>query len=928
LNPSGQPQRRHIRSISSSSSVSITNSSISTSSSSSTSSTSSNSSPASLHSSHFSKCKKTNLFTSICNSDKNFNNIDDYDKDYEYDNHDESENNNDIEKEEEEEDNFTNDIDLKYDQEHSNLSLNRKENIYAHSQLSSHQLYQKETTKQFNLNTSSENSSIISRSRSSSSCSSCSSKRSVSSNSNSRSSEIDSETNVSDDEDDAEYNSEKLYDYEDDTYFDKYDYDINSNCCKISSENTNLNYAVDFNNLNKQMHMHQPHSQPDIDTIIKSISSLTVDSIPADSIRQNTLTTSLNTTTSKSSHTNSSSPLKCKYKSINHLIYEKLNGQRLELVDLLLKHGADKYLVTKLSITNLKRLDKKSFNMMKKWYGISKTTTSLKSKVSQSNRLKFSLDPSFTDDGDDDKKDSETDPTEEESEDEEDEEEEDNEENVGQELRPLSPMLASLCLDDVEIFSRLYKHHQTLFTYFKPDEDYELIYYAIRFQSKKCLIYLLCTMNSDLELPTLLKQHTTSKLATSLSLPMSLNKAATFNQRSVKSTMTTSSLKLSQHATGFQQQINKNVNTMFYIIENTRSSEIVKVLLKCGFDLCKREPHTGNTTLHCLFNASANSPTNMCTTTSTTTTANSQARTGEKKSGDHNNNNRLNKTTHYLTARKILDEFRTPKSLSKILFIMLKHGGLKSHVNTLNYEKKLCLQNLFEWSELIETVFFESNMKSLYKSETSQTNYINRSEWQKEFKECVRLLLKSGADLLLLNTSTSSTYAMENECELITHNCIQTLISSILKNSIHTESHDPQTDKFQLRFYNKSNGSDMGDILHSNTTTLNDNTAKKGAAGLALNLMRQRSPSLPLPPDRSLLAQIGSNMGEQNAHHLNEDCLAHKKKKFELNKTIDIEFMYHLFNEVIDLAGKVHILKTFKSVERDGEIRLFYLKKE
>ena len=47
-------------------------------------------------------------------------------------------------------------------------------------------------------------------------------------------------------------------------------------------------------------------------------------------------------------------------------------------------------------------------------------------------------------------------------------------------LRALSPIMASICLDDVEVFSRLYKHHQNLFNYFKPDEDYELIYYAIR----------------------------------------------------------------------------------------------------------------------------------------------------------------------------------------------------------------------------------------------------------------------------------------------------------------------------------------------------------------------------------------------------------------------------------------------------------------
>jgi hypothetical protein len=973
-----------------------------------------------LPSSKISKCKKNqNLLTSICNSNKNVNNNnnDDFDKDYEYDNHDESSNN--YKELDDEEDNFTNDIDLKYDQEHSisataiaaasavaaaAAASNRKSKnldyIYTHTHQQQQQHYHDQTD--FNLNTSnhSHHSSLISKSQSnssvsSSSCSSCSScnsiggggvksnhlRRSSSSNSNVNTANLDSVSDVSDDEDenddddddeDTEYNSEKLYDYEleheEDTYFDKYDYDINSNCCKLSSieNHPNLDYAADFNNLNKHHNHNQflHHTHPDIDTIIKSISSLTT------TTNNNNIQPPPPPNESKS--TQPSPPLtlnaKSKYKSMNHLIYEKLNRQRLELVDLLLKHGADKYLVTKLSITNLERLDKKSFNMLKKWYGISKTqmsanaeakaaaagTTATPSSVVNPTQLTFSLDPNFSDVEEevDEKKYSEseerTDEDDKEDEEEEEEEEEEFKENASEspELRPLSPMLASLCLDDVEIFSRLYKHHQTLFTYFKPDEDYELIYYAIRFQSKKCLIYLLCSMNNDLDVsPKLLTQQsssssssssTSNKLATSLSLPMSLNKADTFSERSVKQTMT-GSLKLSQqqkqqyHKGGgvggvggsssmlnFQQQINKNVNTMFYIIENTRSSEIIKVLLKCGFDLCKREPLTGNTTLHCLFNA------NMMLNKGTTATTKSSTMTGHskisKKINDINNNRIINKnktimmpppppTTTTTPVRKILNEFRTPKSLSKILFIMLKHGGLKSHVNTLNYEKKLCLQNLFEWTELIETVFFETNMKTIYKSHTNENS---RSEWQKEFKECLRLLLKSGADLLLLNTSSISTYATvpTGECELVANNCIQTLITSILKSSINTESCDPQTNKFQMRFYSNNNSSDMGDILHSNTTTSNENLIKRGATGLALNMMRQRSPSLPLPPDRSLLhaAHIGNPGEHSNMHTFYEDLLMPKKTKFELNKTIDIEFMYHLFNEVIDLAGNWRFL--------------------
>ena len=287
---------------------------------------------------------------------------------------------------------------------------------------------------------------------------------------------------------------------------------------------------------------------------------------------------------------------------MHHFMYEKLNKQRLELVDLLLKHGADKYLVTKLSISNLERLDKKSFSILKKWYGVAKTTTTAnsgnggESSTRGATEYEESSEESEKLDDDDDEssqEDSSTSPNENHA-----------KPKADQELRPLSPMMASLCLDDVEIFSRLYKHHQNLFNYFKPDEDYELIYYAIRFQSKKCLIYLLCSTKSDLELPSLLEQQSKSKLATSLSLPMSLNKAACFNERCVKLSSKSCPMGAATNSMlHFQQQINKNVNTMFYIIENTRSSEIIKVLLKCGFDLCKREPLTGNSTLHCLFNA-------------------------------------------------------------------------------------------------------------------------------------------------------------------------------------------------------------------------------------------------------------------------------------------------------------------------------------
>lgn len=186
---------------------------------------------------------------------------------------------------------------------------------------------------------------------------------------------------------------------------------------------------------------------------------------------------------------------------------------------------------------------------------------------------------------------------------------------------------------------------------------------------------------------------------------------------------------------------------MFYILENTRSAKIVKVLLRCGFDLTKRESLTGNTALHCLFNAS-------------------------KSQKYYDNNRQFNEKQKMLIGTKkcILNEYHKPKSLSRILFVMLKMGGLKTHVNTLNNEKKLCTQVLFEWDELIATVFFAKEFE-LVKS---------RGEWKREFKQCVKLLLKSGADLLL-NTNGLNSEVQEH------HNCVDVLFTNLLKHALKNE---------------------------------------------------------------------------------------------------------------------------------------------
>ncbi|RNA15339.1 hypothetical protein BpHYR1_010782 [Brachionus plicatilis] len=310
--------------------------------------------------------------------------------------------------------------------------------------------------------------------------------------------------------------------------------------------------------------------------------------------------------------------------------HHKLNQLRLKLVDSLLDNGADKYLIAKLSAHSLAQMNKRSRLALKKWFDWRR-----------------------------------------------------DDEQTGFELRPVSPMMAALCLDDVDMFARLYKHQHLLFSYFRPDEDYELIYYAIKFQSKHCLVYLLSNLNSE-------------------SVPRLLDSAGS-------------------------SPLNKNVNTMFYILENTRSSKIIKVLLNCGFDLTKREPATGNTALHCLFNEQA-------------------------------------AKSKFAKSKKVLAEYTDPESLARILFLMLKKGGLRTHVNALNNERKLCVESLFEWDELVETVFFK------------EVGKVGRHQWKTQFKECVRLLLKAGADLLL----NINNVELDNHGY---HNCIATLLNTLLRRS-------------------------------------------------------------------------------------------------------------------------------------------------
>jgi hypothetical protein len=89
--------------------------------------------------------------------------------------------------------------------------------------------------------------------------------------------------------------------------------------------------------------------------------STSVHSIPSSSKKMND-----KHNVGKCTNTNNNKPTM--YSSKSNFIYEKLNQQRLELVDMLLKHGADKYLVGKLSYQNVKKMNKKSLGLLKKWY--------------------------------------------------------------------------------------------------------------------------------------------------------------------------------------------------------------------------------------------------------------------------------------------------------------------------------------------------------------------------------------------------------------------------------------------------------------------------------------------------------------------------------------------------------------------------------
>lgn len=79
---------------------------------------------------------------------------------------------------------------------------------------------------------------------------------------------------------------------------------------------------------------------------------------------------------------------------------------------------------------------------------------------------------------------------------------------------------------------------------------------------------------------------------------------------------------------------------------------------------------------------------------------------------------------------------------------------------------------LFEWDELVVRVFFSHDFD----------NTKIKNEWKREFKQCVKLLLKSGADMLF-NTN----YTDGNGTHSEHHNCVDVLFSSLLKHALKNE---------------------------------------------------------------------------------------------------------------------------------------------
>ena len=395
-------------------------------------------------------------------------------------------------------------------------------------------------------------------------------------------------------------------------------------------------------------------------------------------------------------------------RNVRKRVRAQLNEQRLALLDTLLACGAgvDKYRVARVSLDMQRKLNAKSAALLAKWHALS-DEIAVSSFAPTTKKQKNAIMPrsmSFghithhphVDDDDDDDENHHDEPDE-------------VEKCVGSdELKAITPLMAALCLDDADVFARLHAHERAISAYTRPDEFNELVYYAIKLQSKRCLVHLLSA------------HSVTTAAAADTDTPPPPESWLLLSKRHI----------------------------MFYILEYTRSSRILKALVECGFDLTKREPLTGNTALHLLF--------------APKTRAQQRCQLRQRQQ---------------LHSGSVLDEYSSTQhgSLSKLLFVMLKRAGLRAHVNALNAQGKVSMQMLFEWSELVEMSFFVADTTTSYSSSqhtetaaaaaTTTTNndderaaavealLARRARWQREFEDCVRLLLKVSSIFFFLKKS-------------------------------------------------------------------------------------------------------------------------------------------------------------------------------
>lgn len=189
---------------------------------------------------------------------------------------------------------------------------------------------------------------------------------------------------------------------------------------------------------------------------------------------------------------------------------------------------------------------------------------------------------------------------------------------------------------------------------------------------------------------------------------------------------------------------------------------------------------------------------------------------------------------------KKLQEYSFAKNLTEILFILLKHGELKPFVNNVNHENKLCMQLFFEWSELIDCVCFID-----YKD-------VNREQWQSEFKECVSLLLKSGANIFVPDKDEKY-----GQC----FNCIDTLIKTVLQRT--------EISEFHAHFKNQNQKSRTSNNLITSHSNLITRTCDKNSTVSSM-----------------------SNKVKTSEKHQNKD---------ELKKNLDTKFIFHFLDQVIKL---------------------------